>query len=257
MSLTALTHVWKYSEQRHSTLLLLLAMADFADDYGRCWASVNTLARKARISERRVVDLVAILERAGEIAVDKGAGPRGVNVYLIVGGAEIAPASPGGGVQFRSAKLHPNLNEPSSSSTNEEERTMVNSGLGAIPRFKLVVQAWEGTVGMISGTIAEALGEMVDDAEAHRIGLPKAAMGSDIDGNSWVAEAIREAGYASNRGAPSLNFIRSLLTRWKAQGFKSAKTVGGDGGRQSTSAMAIDRWLEQRGIDNLGGKRGD
>lgn len=53
MSIKALNWAW---EQRlePSTKLVLLALADIADDAGRCWPSVATLAKKVHASERNV-----------------------------------------------------------------------------------------------------------------------------------------------------------------------------------------------------------
>ena len=44
--------VWKHSRLSGSELLLLLALADFADDGGFCYPSVSTLAGYMRMSVR-------------------------------------------------------------------------------------------------------------------------------------------------------------------------------------------------------------
>ena len=46
-----MTRVWDESKQRGGALLVLLAIADFADDEGKAFPSVQTLAAKSRLSE--------------------------------------------------------------------------------------------------------------------------------------------------------------------------------------------------------------
>lgn len=76
--------VWKYSRADGSALLTALAIADFADDDGRAYPSVPTLARKTRTSDRTVRYALTHLRDLGELQVDESAGPRGCNVYRIM-----------------------------------------------------------------------------------------------------------------------------------------------------------------------------
>jgi hypothetical protein len=88
-----MTSVWKQSRHRGGALLVLLALADYADDDGECWPSVLRLASKARLSERQTQEVLRRLEAAGEIAVQLAAGPKGSNLYtVLLRGAESAPA---------------------------------------------------------------------------------------------------------------------------------------------------------------------
>lgn len=52
MSIKVMSAVWEHSRQKGGRLLLLLALADYANDEGECWPAVPTLAQKARMSER-------------------------------------------------------------------------------------------------------------------------------------------------------------------------------------------------------------
>ena len=84
MSIRVINHVWERSKQKGSALLLLLAIADFAhDDGGGAYPSIETLARKVRMSRRNTKLLLQKLEAAGEIEVQRGAGPQRCNVYRV------------------------------------------------------------------------------------------------------------------------------------------------------------------------------
>lgn len=121
MSIEVMTQVWKHSKQRGAKLLILLALADFANDESVAWPSVDTLAKKARCSRRRVQDAIRDLQDAGELSLQENAGPNGVHLYQVtiaVGGAETAPGKSRHrqrerGVQNSGAKLHPIRHEPS------------------------------------------------------------------------------------------------------------------------------------------------
>jgi hypothetical protein len=85
MSVKVMNHVWHHSRQSGGALLVLLAIADHAsDDGGNAWPSLPTLALKARLSERQVVNVLHRLEGAGEIVIDRGRGRGRINHYRVV-----------------------------------------------------------------------------------------------------------------------------------------------------------------------------
>lgn len=69
MSIKVITHVWEHSQQRGSALLMLLAIADNANEDGEAWPSIPTLAHKCRMTERNAQMLIHRLEAAGELTV--------------------------------------------------------------------------------------------------------------------------------------------------------------------------------------------
>ena len=80
-----MTLVWEHSAQNGNALLLLLAIADFADDNGISFPSVGRLALKSRMSERNTHYVIKQLVAAGELTVERGAGSRkGTNRYQIL-----------------------------------------------------------------------------------------------------------------------------------------------------------------------------
>jgi hypothetical protein len=92
MSIRMMTLVWDQSQHKGSELLLLLAIADNANDQGIAYPSVRTLAKKIRMSRRNTQYLISKIEQTGELRVAVGAGPRGCNEYRI----ELSP----GGANF-------------------------------------------------------------------------------------------------------------------------------------------------------------
>lgn len=83
MSVRIMSRVWDYSAHDGTELLMLLAIADFADDEGRAYPAVGTLATKCRMSPRNANLLLAKLRESGELEVSIGTGPRGTNSYRI------------------------------------------------------------------------------------------------------------------------------------------------------------------------------
>jgi hypothetical protein len=90
VSVETSNRVWKYSQKGGTPLLLLLAMADWSDDWGYCYPSIEQMAIKCRQTERNILNLIADLEQAGEIRrVARGKGGRGKfsgSVYQVIVG---------------------------------------------------------------------------------------------------------------------------------------------------------------------------
>jgi hypothetical protein len=63
--------------------LLMLALADHADDEGWCYPSIARLCERTGLSERAVQSHVKALSEAGYLAVTANAGPKGCNVYFV------------------------------------------------------------------------------------------------------------------------------------------------------------------------------
>jgi len=67
MSFQITNAVWECSAVAGSARLLLLAIADYADEEGVAWPGVRTLARRTLLSERRVQQLLRQLQSEGQI----------------------------------------------------------------------------------------------------------------------------------------------------------------------------------------------
>ena len=92
VSNSCLTYVFEKSAARGGARLVLLALADQADEAGRCWPAVGTIARRAGVSEGQARKLLRQLVNGGELCiVQHGGGVRGgserkgrPNVYQLV-----------------------------------------------------------------------------------------------------------------------------------------------------------------------------
>lgn len=84
MSVRMISRVWDFSAQKGNDLLMLLAIADFADDDGNAYPAVSTLATKCRMKPRNANLILAALKASGELEVRQNEGPNGTNRYRIV-----------------------------------------------------------------------------------------------------------------------------------------------------------------------------
>lgn len=76
--------VWEQSRAEGTDRLILLAIADSAnDDGGNAFPSIETLSDKAKVSERTVQRSVRSLVLLGELQVIPNAGRNGTNVYRV------------------------------------------------------------------------------------------------------------------------------------------------------------------------------
>lgn len=76
--------VLDFSDSRFSDRLVLLAIANHCDRYGReAWPMHSTLAAEARVSTREVIRAIQSLVAMGELQVQKGKGKIGRNLYSL------------------------------------------------------------------------------------------------------------------------------------------------------------------------------
>lgn len=81
MSVHVSSCVWKHAPAKGNVLLVLLALADTAQDDGTCWPGYEFIARKTRLSKRTVMRCVDRLEEDGVVV--KVVRPNTSNLYTI------------------------------------------------------------------------------------------------------------------------------------------------------------------------------
>lgn len=98
MSVKAMNHVWEKSKQTGAALLVMLAIADAANDDGFCWLGMAKLARKCRQQPKNTRKYIQQAERDGELLVyerthDDNPDLNHSNLYQITGlsGAATTP----------------------------------------------------------------------------------------------------------------------------------------------------------------------
>lgn len=75
MSVKWIDRVFEHSQAAGTPLLVLICLADWADDAGECWPSISAIAKKCRLKdERHVKRVIRDLERLGEVVVIIGGG---------------------------------------------------------------------------------------------------------------------------------------------------------------------------------------
>jgi Helix-turn-helix domain len=84
MSIRIMTQVWDKSMHKGSELLLMLAIADNANDEGIAWPRIATIARKIRMSTRQTKRLIKSVESSGELEVVRARGRKYSSTYRIV-----------------------------------------------------------------------------------------------------------------------------------------------------------------------------
>jgi hypothetical protein len=88
-----MAQVWQNSKCSGTELLMLIAIADYADDAGVAFPSVATLARKLRIKPRAVQYVVRKLVAAGELKVKPGGGRYANRYFITTPATDCTPAT--------------------------------------------------------------------------------------------------------------------------------------------------------------------
>lgn len=75
MSIKYMTRVWATQELQHGRLILMLALADHANDAGECWPSQPHLEEKTRLTDRQLRRVIVGLVADGFLKIaEKGLG---------------------------------------------------------------------------------------------------------------------------------------------------------------------------------------
>lgn len=65
---------WAAASLSHTAKIVLLSLADNANDSGVCWPSISTVAKRCSLDERSVYRMITTLESGGHISTESRAG---------------------------------------------------------------------------------------------------------------------------------------------------------------------------------------
>lgn len=83
MSVKLMTRVWDRTDLSQSETLVMLALADHADESGECWPSMARVAEKARVQRRAAQRIVQKLEAMGLLTVERSVGRSNTNRFTL------------------------------------------------------------------------------------------------------------------------------------------------------------------------------
>ena len=83
MSVKIMSAVWECEGLDASERLVMLSLADHADDMGRCYPSISRLCQRTSMSDRGIQKVIGRLVERGFITVKASAGQGGANIYTL------------------------------------------------------------------------------------------------------------------------------------------------------------------------------
>ena len=231
MSIKYMSTVWEHSQHSGNNLLILLALADHANDDGLCWPSIPSLAKKARISERQAKRIIQSLVDSGEIEIIKRGDGRGHStLYLLKGDIIVSPfnsinsdiaMSPFSEIDINrkgdkscikgdiAMSPEPPI-EPSLEPPLQQDETPEPSNAGSSGRrqtdtdYAAICNAIEQNgFGMMTPLIADKINSMLED-------YPTA----------WILDAMKESVTQNKR---KLSYVCGILNNWRADGREERK----------------------------------
>lgn len=98
MSIKVMSAVWECQGLDASERLVMLSLADHADDEGRCYPSIRRLCERTSMSDRGVQKVLSRLAERGFVKAQPNAGQGGANLYTVTAtperGSPPEPRSP-------------------------------------------------------------------------------------------------------------------------------------------------------------------
>ena len=210
VSVKVMSWVWDNATVEGTALLMLLAIADHANDDGVCWPSIGTLARKARVGERQAQRLVSALEESGAIEIERGVGRRHTSVYRIKGVADVTI----------------------SSKEKVTRKSPIQQRKGDIQREKVTSSALKGDIAMSPEPLEPSLTTTVTARGANLQSCPLPTQPQTLPAPA-VAIWVELTGLQPNQSQTALitktvtdcALWRSRLTEWLANGHKPTSVM--------------------------------
>jgi hypothetical protein len=232
VSIYVTTLVWKFSRSSGSSLLTALAIADFADDDGRAYPSIATLARKSRVSERTVQYALDDLRGLGELEIEANTGPKGTNTYIVLVDVLRRGANPAGGANSAGVQ-----NTTAGGATGCTQTVIENRQKKKPPTPKVELRQ-DGSSGLYRLVVPQEVFDSYVKA------YPGVDVGSEIArAEAWVNDNLRRR--------PTSSFGR-FLNSWLNRAYQDAKerarspslrVVGGKATGKQADRDRMNAWL--------------
>lgn len=219
MSIKLMAQVWDEATRLDgSELIVMLCLADHANDDGVCWPSTQRIADRCRVTKRHAIRLLARLERGGYIRTHKENGKATRYTLNVTGDIAMSPVQnvtgdipaqtgdiqgiPTGDIQVQTGDIQgatgdiamspePSI-EPSLYDPPVLRTTIKTNGVAD------VFSCYETNIGPLTAYLSELIAQAVDDF-----------------GAVVVMDAIKTATTANVR---KWAYVNGILERWRANG---------------------------------------
>lgn len=209
MSIKVMSWVWENGPQDPVERLVLLALADFADDHGSCYPSMIGIGAKACVTERGARGIVRRLEAAGWVETHVGGGRGGKSRYQIVmdkGGTAFPDNKIKAGTANREYETR-NIENPERGDTKPGTWRQETRNQRSAEPSRTIKEPSDNNTGEAVACLAEVVGEDLAKAfVAHR----KASKSPLTVGASQLI-AKKLAGFAD----PAAAIETSIMNGWK------------------------------------------
>jgi hypothetical protein len=214
MSIKLMTAVWDREDLSSTQKLVLLSLADWANDEGLCWPSIDRLAKKTSMAGRSVQRIIRDLESMGFIRRDEVLG-KGNRYWVSIPLTECHPCH---SVTPPLTESHPTPDtvSPNTSITHQSNTKYIIEGY---PLW-LPIEAWQGWVEMRK----QRKRPLTDRAKARALTKLEAlhSAGHDINElldrstiNGWLdiyePKGAKNAGNSQSTTEPTNPMVRAVI----------------------------------------------
>jgi hypothetical protein len=84
VSIEAMSSVFQYSQSKLAARLVLLSIANHANDHGIAWPGLVTISKESGVSFRQIKRALRQLVEMSELRINRNASPLGTNVYVFL-----------------------------------------------------------------------------------------------------------------------------------------------------------------------------
>lgn len=214
MSIKLMTAAWEREDLAATHKLVLLALADWANDEGLCWPSINRLAIKTSMASRSVQRLIRQLEEMGFVRREETVG-KGNRYWIVIPATDCHPRH---SVTPPLTECHPT---PDTVSPNTSMIPQLNTSLNCASSDAPTQPA------LIEDELVVTVQDVVDawNDTADKIGKPKVQRISD--GRKQVIRARIKQNTIDDFVVVFRNIEQSdFLRNWNAMGFDWVMKAG-------------------------------